>query len=483
MNKNDLYRAFNDVDDDILLRSEAPVHRRKSIVRIKWIALAACLVLIISMVGVACAAEVKEYSAAVDFFEQNGLSTDGLSRSDVKAVYRDIATRNFTYDKTAEVLSQTVPGLQIIQDELTPEDLEELWANKRVLNYTVSEDGRVYKWDDIYTETEQTDYQFIESSLCCFQGSSMLWNATIKSFSVSDVIPVSDGLAVWGSYFDEDARGNQSHTWLAKLDNDGNILWERELKHDFEDHESIYAVVDNGDGTWSVFSMGLMDFGKEDYLCLIKYDSEGNELSFKKNKSERWGPFNVITLKDGYLLQMSFNMDDELGCIVKMDFEGNLLESFSYEEEDYVYCLEDMVQFGDKIYLSTYAFPKKGNNGGKEELAKVKGYMLTDYGESLSDEERARMVQENYTAVLLMCDLTGGTPKNFYSVEGSMGGKLKVEGDQLRWDVERLISAEYSPMTSAYSIRGDTKVYRYVFDSNGIMIEQEDTGLISGYSR
>ena len=30
------------------------------------------------------------------FFETNGLSTDGLSRSDVKAVYRDITTQRFT---------------------------------------------------------------------------------------------------------------------------------------------------------------------------------------------------------------------------------------------------------------------------------------------------------------------------------------------------------------------------------------------------
>ncbi len=478
MNKNDLYLAFNDLDDDILLRSEAPVRRRKSAIRIKWIALAACLVLIISMVGVACAAEVKEYSAAVDFFEQNGLSTDGLSRSDVKAVYRDITARTFTYDKTAEVLSQTVPGLQIIQDKLTPEDLEELWANKRILDYTTSEDGRIYKWEDKYTETE-TEYTFIECTLCCFKDTSMLWNTTIKNFGVSDVTPVSDGLAVWGSYFDEDAIGNQDHEWLAKLDNDGNILWELELKHGFE-KELIQAVVDNGDGTWSVFSTGL---GEEDYLCLIKYDSEGNELSFKKNKSERWGPIDLIRLKDGYLLQMSYNLDDEMGCLVKMDYEGNMLEYFSYEEEDCVYFLEDMVEFGGKVYLSTYVIPKESNNGGKDQLAEMKSYMLTDYGESLSDEERARIVQENYTAVLLVCDLEGGTPKNFYSVEASMGGKLKVEGGKLRWDVERIISAEYSPATSAFQIYGESKVYRYVFDSNGVMIEQEDTGLISGYAR
>lgn len=480
MNKNDLYRAFNDVDDDILLRSEAPVHRRKSIVRIKWIALAACLVLIISMVGVACAAEVKEYSAAVDFFEQNGLSTDGLSRSDVKAVYRDIATRNFTYDKTAEVLSQTVPGLQIIQDELTPEKLEELWSNSIVLDSTVWEDGRKYRWDMITTgDTQWVDCEFVECILRCYRGNSMLWEASTENFDIDYIAIVSDGLAIWGNYPDDRDRYDALFPWLAKLDNDGNILWEKEIRHDFEEEE-IETVVDNGDGTWAVFSMA----NDKEYLCVRQFDSEGKELSLKKNKVDRWGPIDAIRIKDGYLLQMSSSLDDEKGSLARMDNEGNLLGYFNYEEEDYVYYLEDMVEFGDKVYLSTYAIPKKGNNGGKDELAKMKSYMCTDYGESLSLEERTRMVQENYTAVLLLCDdLEGGTPKNFYSVECSMAGKLKVEGDKLRWDVERIISAEFSPATSAFNICGDSKLYRYLFNSNGIMIKQEDTGVLSGYAK
>lgn len=480
MNKNDLYRAFNDVDDDILLRSEAPVHRRKSIVRIKWIALAACLVLIISMVGVACAAEVKEYSAAVDFFEQNGLSTDGLSRSDVKAVYRDIATRNFTYDKTAEVLSQTVPGLQIIQDELTPEDLKELWANNLVAdNRTISEDGKYYtKHVEFTPGVDSTESNFEVCKLRCYQNSSMLWEATIKDFCVNDHTPVSDGLAIWGSTPEGTIVFGSENSWLGKLDNDGNVLWERELKHDFEE-ESIKAVLDNGDGTWAVFSLG----NGNEYLCLTKYDSEGNELSFKKNAVNRWNILDVARLGDGYLVQMSHNLDDERGSIVKMDFEGNLLESFSYEEEDYVYFLEDMVEFGDKVYLSTYAIPKKSNNGGKDELAELISYRGTEYGESLSDEEIARMVQENYTAVLLLCDLEGGTPKNFYSVEGSLGGKLRVDGDKLHWDVQSITHAHYNEMHTNISIIGLCKVYGYTFDSNGIMIEQEDTGRIERFGR
>ena len=64
------------------------------------------------------------------FFDENGLSTEGLSREDVKAVYRDITTQCFTYDKTAEVIRRSVPGVEISQREPTPEELEELWNSR-----------------------------------------------------------------------------------------------------------------------------------------------------------------------------------------------------------------------------------------------------------------------------------------------------------------------------------------------------------------
>ncbi len=57
MNKNDLFRAFDEIDDDILERSEAPVSRRKSLTFRRWGALAACLALIVGLAGVAFAAE------------------------------------------------------------------------------------------------------------------------------------------------------------------------------------------------------------------------------------------------------------------------------------------------------------------------------------------------------------------------------------------------------------------------------------------
>ena len=50
MNRNDLYNAFNDVDDDILERSETASGSRKNAMWLKWGAIAACLCLVVGAV-------------------------------------------------------------------------------------------------------------------------------------------------------------------------------------------------------------------------------------------------------------------------------------------------------------------------------------------------------------------------------------------------------------------------------------------------
>ena len=95
----------------------------------KWAAAAACLILAVSagIAGFAVAAEAREYAAAVEFFEENGLSTEGLSRAEIKEVYRDITTRSFTNGKTAEVIKKTVPGSEIALTDPTPRELAAEW--------------------------------------------------------------------------------------------------------------------------------------------------------------------------------------------------------------------------------------------------------------------------------------------------------------------------------------------------------------------
>ena len=122
-------KPIKDVDKETITKN----HRK---LKLKPL-LAVCTAFVLIVLGIstyAVAAESQEYKEAVIFFEDYDLSVQGLSRGEIKRVYRDIKTGAFTYDKTAEVIeknfvSNTVSGQELFQDEPTPEELEIIWNN------------------------------------------------------------------------------------------------------------------------------------------------------------------------------------------------------------------------------------------------------------------------------------------------------------------------------------------------------------------
>ena len=99
--------------------------------------LAVCLILLISVSfgTYAFAAEAKAYRVAAQFFDTYGLSTEGLTRNQIKAVCQDITTKTFEYGKTAEVIGSSLTPEQKSdyekqQNDPAFEDAENLWDFK-----------------------------------------------------------------------------------------------------------------------------------------------------------------------------------------------------------------------------------------------------------------------------------------------------------------------------------------------------------------
>lgn len=477
MNKIDLFRAFDGVDDDILERSEVSTALRRPPVYRKRLAIAACLVLIASLAGGAFVAEAKAYSTAVKFFEVNGLSTDGLSRSDVKAVYRDITTKSFTNDKTVHVLERSVPGAEISQREPTPEELAALW-DQNVWRNTQSKTGISYHIDYRERLDKSLGFDVLDRSILdCYQDGELLWTAGFPDFLVEDSVFTADGTAVWGRN-DTWSSEQPTYPWLARTDVNGSILWQQQLDHGFK-HEYVSHVLDNGDGTWAVISRGDLR-----YLCLSQYDTNGNELSFHKTEVGNSGIWNAVRLGDGYLVQLGNQIDGETARLAKLNRDGSFMDSFTYEGEDCDYYLADMAEFEGRIYLSAYAVPKQMDEGGRHEIASILDYLFSNNIWEISSEELTPLVRNNYTAVLLLCDPKGGAPETFYSVKGSLGGKLAVNNsEELAWDVESVVNTFFSPATSSFTIGGTCQVFRYTFDGEGTLLRQEDTGETMPYHR
>ena len=450
--------------------------------------LAACLILVLSIGFITV--EAKEYNDAIKFFNEYGLSTDGLSRGEIKAVYRDITTKSFTYSKTAEVIANSISsnqigGFEILQDHPTPEDVENLWNYKNYsggLMLSGQESGVHYKYRSEYKEDAQLGFEVHDQSFIeKYDGEELLWSVSISEFRIDGFSAVSDGVIAYGETPTWSTL-HYSYAWMAKIDSDGNLLWMRMLTNGFKD-EYIAEIIENADGSYAVISRGDLK-----YFCLSQYSAEGDVTHFKKTEVGNYGIWNAAGLQDGYIVQLGSHMTNEYSQIVRVDYEGNITESFFYGSEDAYYYITDMIEYNGSIYLSAYAVPRledeSQNAGGRYEIAAVLNDLFDNGIWEISSEELTPMVRDNYTAVLLVCDPNAGTPREFYSAKGSLGGDLSLsEAGMLLWDVESITTTFFSPMTSAFTIGGTSYVFRYTFDETGMLVSQEKTGEIAGYYR
>ena len=92
------------------------------------------LIMFISIIGLSTYAikvEAQEYQNAVEFFEANELSLNGLTRYEIKEIYKDITTNKFEYKKTGEVIVESikskVPGYSIEIDNVSSNELISVW--------------------------------------------------------------------------------------------------------------------------------------------------------------------------------------------------------------------------------------------------------------------------------------------------------------------------------------------------------------------
>ncbi len=477
------------------IRAPGPTAKKKS--RTSWrtiAAAAACLVLVAAAVGgsYAYAAEAREYNAAVLFFDNHNLSAEGLSRREIKAIYRDIITESFTYSKTADVIENSltdsqIAGYEIPQAEPTPEDIENLWNYKNFNGrYWVANSAQTQA-ENYRTRTEEKldpELGFEILDRCYFEkyeDEELVWSVFYTDFWIEDYVPVRDGIIVYGQT-DTWSSEQPRYAWISKIDPDGTILWTRKLENGFK-KEYIAAVLEHEDGSYAVFSRGELK-----YFCLSQLDKNGDQTAFHQTEVGNYGIWNAARFGDGYLVQLGSFVTDEYAKIVKVAADGTITDSFSYSTEDQHYYITDMMEFEGNIYLSAYAVPKgeddRPYSGGHYEIASILDTLFEKNYINISSEELTPMVRDNYSAVLLVCSPTEGTPQEFYSVKGSLGGVLALgEDGTLQWNVESITTTYFSPYTSAFSIGGTSCVYRYTFDKTGTLVNQEKTGQVTQFSR
>lgn len=450
------------------------------------VALAVCLAL---MVGIGLGwpvleVDAEEYKQAVAFFDEHDLPTEGLSRREICKVYRDITTKSFTYSKTAEVIessliSDPVSGFEILQEEPTPQDIENLWNYKNYNGWFFESEpsGISYNFRHESTEEDLCAGGYFEK----YDGETLLWTTEFLEFWVDGQIETAGGVIVYGEKA-VTSSAEREYGWIAKIDDGGKVLWKARLESGFED-EYVCAVLENKDGGYAVISRGDLK-----HFCLSQYSAEGEFLHRKITRDLDYGFWDATTFGDGYIVQLGNNIRKEFATIAMVDREGNITKTLTYESDDAMYRVNDMIEFNGKIYLSAYAVPNlaedENSYGGRDEIAPILGQVFESKDWDIPSEELTPMVRQRYSAVLLVCDPDAGAPQEFYTVKGSLGGKLAVSDEgELLWDVESITRTFFSLGTSSFTIGGTCYVFRYTFDDAGRWIGLAKTNEITDFRR
>lgn len=483
------------LDDDVLARIEkqtleksglaAPRAKKRIVKRVLLLAATFALLLAVTLGTVACAAEQKEYREALKFFEEHNLSTEGLTRGEIKKVYRDITMQRFTYSKTAEVIqksvwSQHLEGVEILQNDPTPEELEEIWErlkegavsdlSNRLSFFEVEADG------DVRYESRRlgADEQYIE----CYDGDQLRWSIKLepKYRSLEEIYPLGDGLLA--EYMcDADMNDKRSFCQrLVRINFEGEIVWEYVM--DWESELASVGCFDNDDGMISVLLRGSEQENGErnDYLIVKRFDANGEVLDSFRNRIG--GMIRKVSRGENGFVLVVVDVDTEKTHIAVTDNTGRMMERFEYSIGKN-YEIRDVIEYGGKIYFTADVTPT--TEKGFREYAEKN---LKDGG---SDDKLLKLVREHYTATLMVCDPSDGVPKECYTQKGAVTGDLSISKDGvLIWDVKSIVTVEYSKMYYSgewlYYLSGMSYIYQYAFDTDGKLLGQIQTERVEHFN-
>ncbi len=429
--------------------------------------LLSCFILAVALCvsGYFITVDALEYNDAIDFFESNELSSDGLSRREIKLVYKDIKTNSFTYNKTGEVINNSimlkVPGYVVSSIDPKLQDNKYLWGYFVELHKAKpKENGITYVFYDDYSRYEDGKKIDASQRIVKYSDKDVVWEIDVTLYNVSKIIEFDDCLVAYTDrVFQND--GGKGNLLLIDLDS-GEILKVIQYTNEIDTSNYTYIsspIVRNYDKSFTIFSnkRGVT----ENKLYIITYNKDGELISLY-DVEINYRPLSITKFKDGYLI---LTFDNKF---INIDKYGNTLKEYSYESDEYLYYIVDIIEYNDKIFLSTYLVPKEINKSTDSgEVRYAETYYIRNLTLGLPNQTNLTDIfRENYSASLLICDDMDGTPQTFYTINGAIGSSLRINAsNELIWEVENIANVKLSIATSSFTYGGITEVYEYKFDS------------------
>ena len=475
--------SFSDIKESIYLNNY--ISKKKTSLKLA-IKISSFILAFFSLIAIiAIGVDAKEYKDAIEFFEVNQLSNEGLTRREIKLVYRDIKTNTFKYSKTGEVINNSltfkIPGYEISPIDPKIQDPEYMWEYWNKILSGKQLKGSGYKI--IYKEAHWENGERIpfENKLIKYEDNEIIWENDIKEYNIEkfriyDNIIFAFPYSVhtndyYKKYYADYKEGDYSIIGnLLFIDTEsGNIIKQIEYNNANEyliGSEESKNVVKNDDGTYTLISIIRTDDHKM-YLTLMTFDINAKIISTFK-KEINYHIDKIIKYNDGFLILSGRQL------IIKIDKYGNKLEEITYENDKYVYFINDIIEYNGKIYLSTDYVDKEKNKSqdyrGNDIYSET--YYIWKYAKENQllgwDSNLTDIFRKEFHAALLVCEKDDGTPKEFYTIRGAIGDDLYLnEEGKLVWEVDNISCVLFSACTSSFSFGGTCDAYEYIFNVEG----------------
>ncbi|HBL83300.1 MAG: hypothetical protein A2Y17_10210 [Clostridiales bacterium GWF2_38_85] len=451
-------------------------HKKAKMQWKKALAVCSCfLIIIVGISGFAINAEAREYKAAVQFFEENDLSTEGFTRSEIKKIYKDIDMGVFSYEKTIEILNKiSVEMYSVELESQDTESLEKLWSLRNFyMEYKNgnAENGMKFK----FTVSDETIGSSYKTNFEKYEGNKLVWSTTLEHALTDENYIVSDtGIVITGTAAENDSDWSGI---IILLDTSGSLKWEKEFKANSSYHKAIIS----NDNIY-VFGNSYEGEGSDRKwnLCINKYDIDGNLIS--ATETVRENSFRVKAagfINDLYLVKITSSDNDQL---ITVSPQGEIQQEIKYSLDGKAYTVKDILNYNGKVYLSTVLLNEATEDFYKEFTELKKKYdeecqrsgkdeidMPQEYYDRLLD-----LFTNQYSSALLVCDSEMVITKVF-SVEGTVCGELAVSDDGgLLWIIHRIDAVKPQYLLSSCMANIYLTEFTFRMDPSGYLIDKSE---------
>ena len=410
------------------------------------------------------ASEAIQYGRAVDFFEEYDISRNGLTRSQVKKIYRDITTQSFTYEKTEQALASGLEGYEIQSEPLDPDELSRLWmavyGMKRRAAATLSD--AEYYYSHVMSEDESNPFYY--DLLSKRVNGTVLWKKRFDNFYTEAICAFGDRILVAGNMISDGIINSDSAVTVCLINSDSSVAWQCEYNSD-RDKTAVEYILREDDG-FVMFAVSRDD------LWIVKIGMDGKIISQEHIgcNSADMSIIGVTRVGGGYLFLTESGM-----CSIK---NGKISDTVHYTVDGAHYAINGMIEYNGVVYLSGTVLRgyDPSNSGLRENYLKAYG----KYGQT--DENCLEFFKKNTASVLLVCDPRSGEALKFYTLPESAGSCLEIKEGRLVWTVNRYRKAELleGNIDTHYIATGcfaelECDVWEYVFDPYGQLTAERDT--------